>query len=450
MLRNVLAEKISLPLFDIVKGTRIRFYLEHYKQSLAWDQDEIKAYQTKQVKRLISYAYENVPFYRDRFGKIDLTPDNFRSLEDLKRIPPLTRDDLQNNLDVLVSERTDRDQLLKSASSGTTGIPITYYKDTRCDSADHAAAYLGMLNSGWRFGDKRLHIWGNPLSIKSWDSLSSKMKRVLFGYKNYPSFLLNKEERFRDLISLINKYKPKFIDGYTSSIYMLARYVMQNHITIHRPERIFTTAENLYDYQREIIETHLAPVTDLYGSGEINGVAFQCRENNYHILEPRVYVESQDSEGGRKRILSTDLENFVMPLIRYDIGDMFDGLHEDRCPCGLDSHYFRKIEGRASELIHLQNGEIISPVTLFGGTAFRKVKSFNRHQTIWDGNRLIFLFEVNQDFGEEDKIELDTIIAATLKEFDVRYELKFTENKLETENKFSYFKFEHDNTRKPL
>lgn len=444
MLRKFIAKNISLPLFDYAKGLKVRKYYKFYKETPKWNRKEIEEYQFQKLKELIKYAYENVPFYMNRLQESNLTPDSIKSFNDIRKIPPLTRDDLQKNINILVCKKADKNKLFKSSSSGTTGIPVIYFKDINAESADIAAGYLQWNISGWNLGEKRLHIWGNPESIKKWDNIFSKIKRRLFSYKNFPSFLLNNEDNYLKIINLINKFKPSYIDGYANSVYMLAKFVMDNKVKTHVPKKIFTTAENLYDYQRKIIEDTFASVTDYYGFGEICSVAVQCSENNYHIIEPRVFVEEEDFLLNKKLILVTDLENFSMPLIRYRIGDLFDGLNNDKCKCGLIFKYFKKLEGRTSELIKLPNGKHISPVTIFGGTAFRKVQNFNRHQTIWNGKYFVFIFEVNNKFSNNDKNELEAIIKDILKEYDVNFKLKITTNIISTINKFSYFKIDHD------
>lgn len=444
MLSKFIAGRIGLPLFDQVKGLQVRKYYSLYKKTLKWERKEIENYQINKLRNLIEYAFENVPFYTTRLKKYNLTPDSINSFMDIKKIPPLSRRDFQESLDLLISKKVNRKNLFKSSSSGTTGIPIVYYKDNFGESADIAAGYLQWFISGWELGAKRIHIWGNPESIQNWDNLLSKLKRKLLFYKNYPSFLLNNTDNFPMLVELINSYQPDYLDGYTSSLYLLAKYIMDNNIKIHNPRKVFTTAENLYGYQQNIIEEHLAPVIDCYGFGEINGVAVQCEKKNYHIIEPRVLVEEENYANGKKQILVTDLENLAMPMIRYRVGDLFEGLSQEKCSCGLNYLYFRHIEGRTSELIKLADGRILSPVTLFGGTAFRRVKNVIRHQTIWNGKNLVFLFEVNNDFLEDEKNELKRILEEALKDYAVEFELKIAQGAIETSNKFTYFRIEHD------
>ncbi|UCG30866.1 MAG: phenylacetate--CoA ligase family protein [candidate division WOR-3 bacterium] len=447
MSKEAFANNVALRVIDKCSGLRVRKYHRLYRAALNWRRQRIEAYQLERMRALLRHAYDNVPFYHARFVRSRLTPDSFNSFKDLRRLPLLTRTDLRDSLDDLLAEDFRAFGASQHTSSGTTGIPITYYKDTNARSADIAATYFMWNLSGCSVGEKRFHVWGTPDSAAQWHRLGSRLKRKLLNAKYFPAGSLDDDRSYQSAVRMINSYKPELIDGYTSSIYTIAKYALDRNIKMHRPKKVLTTAENLYTYQREIIEGVLGPVRDVYGCGEINGVAVECLEKNYHIIEPRVYVEYEDSISGNstKRIVLTDLENYAMPFIRYEVGDMFDGIdHTQQCKCGLESPYFREIVGRTSELIKLPNGMVISPVTVFGGAAFRKVHNFNKHQTIWNGKYLIFVFEVTDSFTQEDKSELESIIRALLRRYSVGYRLRITEKIESRSSKFQYFKNDYD------
>jgi len=445
MIRQFIATNLGLRLFDFVGKSKVREYYRFYKDTLVWNQEQINKYQLQRLRDLLRYSYENVPFYKKRLIENNLTPDSIKSIGDFKKIPPLTREDLQRNVDDLLSKTINRNRLSRHSSSGTTGIPIIFYKDKNARSADIAATYVLWNLAYYSIGNKRLHIWGNPESAQRWRTISSKTKGLLLNHKNFPSYLINLKENHSKLINLINTYKPDYIEGYTSFIYLLAKFISDNKLDVHHPKRVLTTAESLYPYQKQIIENVLAPVIDYYGCGEINGIAIQCVSRNYHILESRVLVEEEETTSSAKQIILTDLENLSMPLIRYKVGDLIDGLDKnEKCECGLKSAFFRNLQGRATELVSLPNGQIISPVSIFGGTAFRKVANFIRHQTIWNGKYFIFIFEVTANFSDGDKNILESIIKDMLKNYNITFKLKLTTDIAEPDNKFHYFKIDYD------
>lgn len=393
-----------LKLYDMVKKTRAKYYFDFFLSTLSWSKEELNQYRLSRLKSLLVYAYANCPYYRDSFARAGIDANDvlkINSLDYLKNLPVLTREDIQNHLDTLISVNKKQDTCFKGSSSGTTGIPITYYNGKDGFSAGMAAGYFCYTLSNWHIGDRSLHIWGNPTSIKNWNSFGSKIKRWVFQQKNLDATLLNDPTNYPRIIAQINRFKPVSIDGYTSSIYNLARYLKENKVSIHRPNVMFTTAENLFPYQKELIEETLAAVSDIYGCGEINGIAAQpIYSNKYYIIEPHVIVETEyDSTAGLHEIIVTDLDNRAMPFIRYKIGDFIDPPQHGDDSDDIKFDFFTKIYGRNTDIIKLGNGKNISAITIVGGTAFRQINGIIKHKVIWDGEYLHFIFEINEHFN---------------------------------------------------
>ncbi len=390
-----------LKLYDVVKKTRSAFYFDFFLRTLGWSKEELSEYRLSRLKLLLAHAYTYCPYYREGFDRAGIAVQDVRSLEDLKHFPVLTREHIQNHQDTLISSNKEQYRCFKSSSSGTTGIPITYFQDADGVGAGMAALYLSYYLSGWRLGDRSLHIWGNPSSVKNWNTWGSKLKQWVFRQENLDATLLNDRENYPQVIDLINRFKPLSIDGYTSSITNLARYLQETGTKIHRPNMVFTTAENLFHYQREVIEKELAPVSDIYGCGEINGIAVRpLHSDRYYIIEPHVIVETACHPGtGFHEIIVTDLDNRVMPFIRYKPGDFIDPVQFNDGTGAIKFDFFTNVNGRGSDIIELGNGRAISAVTLVGGTAIREIDGIVKHKVIWDGECLHFIFETNEHFN---------------------------------------------------
>jgi len=427
-----------LGFFDIAKGTRVKKYYDFFKSTLTWSRNEIENYQLQKMKELITFAYNRTDFYRRRFEELNLTPDSIKSLEEVKKIPVLTRSDIQNNFDNLIASAKLNKKYFKSSSSGTTGIPVNYIHDIEGESAGIAAGLVCWRRSGWDFKHKGLHIWGNPVSIKHWKKISSRIKRYIFNMRYLASPLLNDLANYPNIIEGIKKYKPDYIEGYTSSIFSLALYIKDHNISIPRCKFVFTTAENLLEYQEKIIEESLGPVSDCYGFGEINGVAVRpVDSDNYFIFEPHALVDVEEGPvDGCKEIVVTDLDNKVMPFIRYKVGDLIDNIFEYNAKAKYHFKSFKKILGRTAEAIELKNGKKILPVNLLGGTFIREFKSINHHKVVWNGNYLEFIFESSHQL---DQKLLEKKISEILFDYDVDYKILFVDKILPDESgKFKY------------
>jgi phenylacetate-CoA ligase len=106
-------------------------------------------------------------------------------------------------------------------------------------------------------------------------------------------------------------------------------------------------------------------VYDYYGCGECNSLGFQCKEGTtYHISEEHVVLEVKAESGqthfvGRGQTLITDLDNYAMPLLRYENGDYLT-IGQESCVCGRSLKLISKLEGRTSGFLLSATGQLVS------------------------------------------------------------------------------------------
>jgi len=386
---------LRLYLFDKAKRLNALRYFNLYLSSFDWSRDQLLSFQFDKLKILLHHAWKNVPYYREMFDHAQCTPEDIKCIDDLSLLPILTREHIYEEYDKLIDKTNEYKIQFPSSSSGTTGTPIKYIHDVDGESAGIAAGYAMNYLSGCGLGSKKLHIWGNPVSQKNWERLSSRLKRTLFNQMNYPAHLLNDTVNYPSLLRLIRTENPDFIDGYSSSIGSFAGWLIDQNIRLNGIRAVFTTAENLTPGNRISIENSIGPVSDLYGCGEINGIGIQpINAKRYAILEPHVIVETV-MNNGINEVVVTDLDNRIMPLIRYKIGDTIDDFSTNQYVADLPFSTFGRVDGRIADYIKLPNGKIIHPVNLLGGTFLRKFPQIKRHKVVWDGKLLRFELECN-------------------------------------------------------
>jgi phenylacetate-CoA ligase len=423
---------------DMAKGTRINSYYKEYLPFQKYDIEKIRKTQQEKLDLLILHAWNNVPWYKKQMENAGFNEKNKIAVSELKYLPVLNRYDIQEYRNQMLWENY-KGKIFNGSSSGTTGIPIKYSQDINSYSSGVAANHVLMGLSGWTPGMRSVHIWGNMESVKQWNKTSSKIKQKINNRKNIASTLINNTEQIGRITESIIKFRPEVIEGYTNSIYELADYLKEENIRIPSVRKVFTTAENLEDYQKEQIEKIIAPVSDMYGCGEINGVACRpVKENKYYIFDPHVIVETDSADNSEmKEILVTNLNNYYMPLIRYRVGDLIDDVYPASSSNPFPFSYFTKIYGRTADHIVLKNGKKIFPINIFGGTLYRKYSAIKRHKTIWNGEKLIFVFEISGDMSF-DALNVD--IRRSLFGFEVEYEIQTTPKLLPSPNgKYKYF-----------
>ncbi|MBE0676651.1 MAG: phenylacetate--CoA ligase family protein [Bacteroidales bacterium] len=377
--------RLSILISDILKGQNTLKYLRHFESFRDAPREKIEAYQLERLKELLTHCEQNTPFYRKRFRECGFSAGDFSSVEQMKLIPPLTRQDLQEHWQEIIASNYKDKKLYTGSSGGSTGQPVSYRKDRNATSAGQAAHLLGWSLSGWKMSMKGLHIWGNPATVnEEWGRLSSKLKAKIFRHHKFPAYRLHDSHRLNELYQLIKKEKYDYLDGYTNAIYHFAEYLKAGGLSFdHEIKYVLTTAENLHDFQRKTIEETIAPVYDTYGCSEINSIAYECsRCRRYHIIDPHVCVEFGKplDSFGTSPLMITDLDNFAFPLVRYLNGDLGIPAGAVAGECDLNFSVMTAVSGRETDLIKLKDGGVLSVPSFFGSMLLRKVNGLIQYQ----------------------------------------------------------------------
>ena len=205
--------------------------------------------------------------------------------------------------------------------------------------------------------------------------------------------------------------KFDFIDGYTNAKSLLADYVKQNNIEIHRPKYVLPTGENLQRFQKKLMEEVLGKVYDSYGCSEINGIAYECEKcKKYHVLEPHVIVEygNKITDEEERALIITDLDNYGFPLIRYENGDAGIPVVEDKIDCEIQFQRIEMISGRVSDIIHFPDGGVLSVPSFFGSMLLKQINGIKQYQIERiKPDELIVKLVVGSDFKETDKKKIN-------------------------------------------
>lgn len=351
------------------------YYLQQYKKSAYWEPEKLEAFQIKSLRHLIKYAYDNVSFYHNLLNEHKINPDDIKSKKDLNKLPILRKDEIRNNPSSLISKQYDSSRLKCLSTSGSTGRPLFLYinpVEDQLRKARHLRANTGC-------GQKILDKWVLIVSPKHFGS-SSKLQRMLgFYVPTHVSVFNTMDEQ----ISLIEKYQPDVLDGYSSSLFLFAKGVEDRAIKTIKPRFVIGGAELVDNNSKSYIEKVFnVPFFDHYACVEFDRIAWQCPQKiGYHMDADALILQFVDKDGqevakGEKgEIVCTSLFNYSMPLIRYAIGDM--GVEsDDECTCGRTLPLMKVMEGRKDSNLLLPNGKMISPraftvaINLFPGYRF--------------------------------------------------------------------------------
>jgi phenylacetate-CoA ligase len=168
-----------------------------------------------------------------------------------------------------------------------------------------------------------------------------------------------------EMVKKIEAFTPKCVFGYPSTIALFCEMADKLGIRLDRlgVTVVFSTAEVLYDHQRETISKSFGgvPVTDCYGSREGGFVCHECREGRYHVIEPNYIIEflregSAAGPGEDGEVVLTHLDAWGMPLIRYRTGDVAQPGEDSPCACGRTWRTIQNIKGRTTDFVVTPDG----------------------------------------------------------------------------------------------
>lgn len=355
---------------------------QHYKsfkrlaeEGESWSADEIQAYQLKELRRTLHQANAYCPYYTRTFAEAGFRPENLRTFDDLVNCPLITKRDIIDHREEMVSTSQPKSAQLYITTGGSTGIPVGFYLHKGISRPKESAFLETMWKRGGYFDGARLClIRGHVTSSKADGKISSydptRNWLMLSSYHLTP-------DRLDTYLQEIERFKPDLLYVYPSAALQLAEYIQAAGRPFPVPLKgILCGSERLTKPQSDILQSVFGcrPYA-WYGHSERVVLAAQGRHSDHYYFVPQYgYVEfGPPNEDGLQEVIGTSFHNLVMPLIRYRTGDYVrlapantPGL-EFPVPAALE------IAGREQEFLVSATGRKIS------------LTAFNMHDAIFDG-----------------------------------------------------------------
>lgn len=338
-------------------------YIRELEQTQWWSQGQLRELQDARLRQLVCHAYHNVPYYRRTFDHLSLKPDDIVTVDDLYKLPVLTKQDVRRYFDELRARNFPPSRVTTGRTGGTTGVPLQFTLDKARVIFDHALIHRHWSWAGFRHGDLVVMLRGVPLippetsSGVYWRHDWAEHRIYLSGFHLSLSIM----PRY---VEMLRRWKPKFIAGYPSNIFTLARFLESRNEQVP-VEAIFTSSEVLTPVERRVIERQFGcKVWDRYGTGERLAVGQQCEYGNYHqnVEYGVLQIDAPRGEpahfGQKGELIQTTLTNLSMPLIRYATEDM-GWVMNDSCSCGRGLPLMGPVEGRKDDVIVTSDGRIM-------------------------------------------------------------------------------------------
>jgi phenylacetate-CoA ligase len=404
---SFLRRNLIEPLWAVRSKSPIIEYWQVLEKSQFYREEQLLAFQWHRVKMLLNFAYNNNIYYRQVFDQVDLKPQDVNSYTDFRRLPVLTKKEIRQSGDLLISKGFEKGRLLEARTGGSTGKSVYLYYTEECSERRNASERRHDRWSGWEVGEPKGCVWGNP---KTPTTVRDKLKWVLLS----PLIFLDTMALTRDAVIGFarewKRIKPTLLFGHAHSLFVLAQMLADHGIDGIEPRGIVSSSMMLLPHERVLIEEVFGrKVFDRYGCEEVGLIASECEEHRgLHLNGENLFVEflTQDgqpaSPGELGEIVVTDLGNMAMPFIRYRIEDM--GIPSARkCPCGRGLPLMEEVTGRVADFLVTKDGSRIAGISLIENT-LTKIAEIEQMQIVqYDLDRILLRIVADDDFRSEHR-----------------------------------------------
>lgn len=410
LLQSVMLNAFAAKIHATRYGKPFRRLLAQLDESQWYEPDRIAAWQSERLVALVRHAYSTTAFYRERMDAVGVRPEDVRGIQDIRLLPILEKDDIRKHFTQLVSSNYRLKDLGRGNTSGTTGSPLSIAWDRGMQLFNNVVDWRQKHWAGIRYGDRIAQILGRPI-------VSLERTRPPFWQTDYmhrqlwlSAFHMN-PGNLRHYVAKLERFGPKAVEGYPSTMYELARYIAETrgHFPV---SAVFTSSEPLLAHQRELIEnTFQARVFDFYGLAERAVFATQCEAHvgqhvnfEFGILELLDESDVPVATGESGTMVATSLQNYGMPLLRYRVGDKTRFV-EGRCSCGRPMQRMQCVDTKNEDQIVRPDGTVISASVLTH--PFKPITAIAKSQIIQTTAREIVIRIVRRtEYGAADESRL--------------------------------------------
>ncbi len=311
---------------------------------------EMEAFQFKRFKELISHAYAHVPMYRELYESNGFCPSSIKEFSDIEQVPILTKGYVRSfPLQSRVIPQSLNAKVHRETTSGSTGEPTEIWTSPT-DSLIQTLKGVRMLREwGYSPFDMTVQLWRQDVEPKA-----SVLQRLGMFRRKLVSIMDEPDEKVRK----IQESDCDVLIATRSSLEILAEELNARNIKI-RPKFILSASEVLTDEHRKLFrQTFACETLNQYGCMEIGNIAWGCpsHPDQLHVDMETMMVNYRDERkapNGKKvaSIAVTNLENWVMPFIRFDTGDEIQLPENSYCDCGRALPLLGEVSGRSDDII---------------------------------------------------------------------------------------------------
>ncbi|TPG44661.1 phenylacetate--CoA ligase family protein [Flavobacterium pectinovorum] len=399
-----------IPLFDIslqLNGFPIKKAKAELNEIVNLSKEDYDVFLRNKKEEIVNFHLENNSFYQELVANT-----NDWKWENL---PVLNKQNLQKPLEERLSKGYTLKNVYLNKTSGSSGTPFVFAKD----KYSHALTWASnIMRFGWFDIDfnhsYQARFYGIPMDFVGYHK--ERFKDFLSQRFRFPVFDLSDEV----LEKFLRKFKTKkfdYINGYTSSIVLFAKYLEKRNILLKEIcptlKACFVTSEMLFESDKNLLEKQFGiPIINEYGASELDLIAFENTKGEWQINAETLFVEILDENnnilpyGKEGRIVITSLFNKANPFIRYEIGDI--GILDEKSTS--QKPILKKLIGRTNDVAFLPSGKKSPGLTFYYVTKSiieddGNVKEFIIKQIKPDTFEIEYISEIQLNTKQIQKIE---------------------------------------------
>jgi phenylacetate-CoA ligase len=398
------------PLFDLslqLNGFPMKETKAELRKIVAFSEKEHEVFVENKKVEIVNYHLQNNSFYKDLAGMTTFT--------NWEELPVLNKKNLQKPLLERLSEGYSAKNSYVNKTSGSSGTPFIFAKDKYCHALTWAS---NIYRFGWYGIDfntsYQARFYGIPM-----DFIGNKKERFkdFLGHRFRFSIFDLSDEILEKILKKFQNKKFDYINGYTSSIVLFAKFLQKRNIvltTICPTLKVcMVTSEMLFEEDKLLLEKQFGiPIVNEYGASELDLIAFENPQDEWQVNSETLFVEILDDNnkavpnGTAGRIVITSLFNKAHPFIRYDIGDI--GILDEKST--LQKPILKKLIGRTNDVAILPSGKKSPGLTFYYVTKSiieddGNVKEFVIRQTKIDTFEIEYVSETELNLAQIEKIE---------------------------------------------
>lgn len=329
------------------------------KRTEFWPPKKLQSFQVCMLNRITQYVWDNVPGYKEFWGDHHFHPAKINSLEDIKRIPCITKEILKRDTLKFTNLKL-KGRIFDASTGGSTGVPLRFYLQKENNGVEWAFMSDQWLRVGYKQGDRVVRIKGDIVNNNDYVKYDPISRCLIVS-----SYHLT-EKYLPLIISKIREYNPDIVHAYPSSAYAIAQYLRNHNAYLNVSLKgVMMGSEMLYEEQKYLIsERFSARCYSWYGLSEKCVLAGYCEKNDYFHIYPQygvceVLKSNGDwaEEGETGEIVGTSFWMKATPFIRYKTGDLAIKGPSTCEECGRKYQLLLSIEGRGQEYLIDKSGQ---------------------------------------------------------------------------------------------